>query len=163
MGFASRIRRTIKGLFSGSPRRPEHLSTYPNSCLRALKKARWIIEGKCVSADTFLPDTRTADRRDDDCCETSVNWEDDSGAFTYTLEKMGCDSAHGAARLPVSEIDRLRKVAETFCGLSYERSPTKGNQYHGNLLFAAELSTALTRQMAGTLAMYSELLDKKTA
>ena len=162
MGFLTWVRRGIEHLFSGSVRRPQQASAYPDSCLRALKKEKWIIGGRFVSTDAILPDFRTADIRDDAYFETSVNWEDDSAALDFTLEGMGNESSHGAARLSYGELDRLRKRQESTGGFSYERSPVTGNDYHGNILFSSELPKAVIRQMASSLAHYSELIERQS-
>ena len=136
----------------------ETVNGLPATCLRGLRLSKWVVEGRYVATEAFLPDKRTAANRADGGLETSVNWEDDNTVEARTLADVSM-AQHGAARITTAEITRAsRTTAAIITPLSCERKPLRNNPYHGNIVYCATIPKILRTQLAATLAMKSRLI-----
>lgn len=135
---------------------------FPEHCLRGLRESKNLItiaSGKAlVDTTAFLPDYRTAESNGHGWVETSINWEDDDGATQMAFSARQ-QAEYGAARLPLSEIER---IAATNGGLRHERKQTTVgdviNNYHGNLLYDPSLPKSFHKMVASALALASAFL-----
>jgi hypothetical protein len=97
---------------------------------------------------------------------SNVNWQDDEHAIEFTLNqtKKGTEELHfkaGVAIVPRPEIDRIRERYIQMDILSYERRTLEDNPYHGNILLRVNMiKSPIMKQIAGTLAMYSQYLPR---
>ena len=130
---------------------------FPLTCLRGLRSSS-CFNGTSVTAKAFMPDISTAEKREDRCSETSVNFEDDHHAVVITHADTQ-NAKYGVARLPLSAIDHASIVlGEQRVVLNYERRKKPENQYHGNVLFAHGLTKNEIHALATVLAVRSRLL-----
>ena len=161
-----RLIRALRIWYHGSTRDgsvSEHdaktVNDLPASCLRGLRLARWVVDGRYVATEAFFPDSQTAGQREDGGLETSVNWEDDSTVESFTLADHGI-AQQCAARIATADIEHTsRTVVAVNRPLSCERKPQTGNQYHGNIVYSARTPKILRKQLAATLASRSSLVS----
>lgn len=160
----SRIVRTLRGRNDGPTGAESNdsvdaeIGELPESCLRGLRKPKWIVEERFVASEAFMPDPRTATTREDGGMETSVNWEDHARVEDLTLEDR-TTAEHGAARLlreHVRSASRGARSAPLLC----ERQPLADNEHHGNIVFPAGTPKVLQVQLAGAMAMKSHLIKR---
>jgi len=53
------------------------MSDFPDTCIRGIAKKNQIsVDEVTVLAALYMPDSRTAETREDGCQEISINWED---------------------------------------------------------------------------------------
>jgi hypothetical protein len=103
---------------------------------------------------------KRADQQDSADCyqEQSINWRDDDGALTLLFNQRKPDSSiqfkAGAAVLSRHELDRLISRPALKQRLSYERSETTDNRYHGNLLLRKEVSRSTMKMIAASIATW---------
>lgn len=113
---------------------------------------------RLIATEAFLPNRKSAETRQDQGFETSVNWEDDSKVERFTLADKGT-AQHGAARLSTARIAHTSQVTAVKGSLSCERQTVPGkNPYHGNIVYAAHVSKPLEKQLAAMLALSSEFV-----
>jgi hypothetical protein len=122
---------------------------YPEYCLRGISKVSDVTPDGRIGATAFYPDERTTEKRIDNCMETSINWEDDDHALFLTLKLF----QFGTVRLERAEIDRINTLPASNNEIAYERSPQPNNPYHGNILFRNNISNAVRKMIAGSLAL----------
>lgn len=137
----------------------DELSTpSPEHCLRGLRKKDWLGPNDEVLGVAFDPDKRTADARKDGGEETSINFEDDAQALSFTLSQKD-QAQHGAARLPLRAIENVNTLPGSLDTLTIERQPiagtadTRGNPYHGNIVFRKDIQKQIKRMICGALAL----------
>lgn len=126
---------------------------YADTCIRGVRKAEWI-DGDIISSLVFEPDFRTCDQRDDRGYETSINWEDNDQAVSYTLRQP--IAKFGALRLPRKAIDRVNEKPQSTNSLKYERKISQDNRdnpYHGNIVYLHDVPKPKIKQIAATLAL----------
>jgi hypothetical protein len=130
--------------------------TFPDNCIRGVPNNDFVIADGSVASHLFNPKRQNENQRDDGWNETSINWEDDGDAITFTLEIRKDDNTYqyeiGVVRIPRQEIDRINSHPTTIGLLSYERQPLMENPYHGNILFRQGIPTPKVRQLAASLA-----------
>jgi hypothetical protein len=140
---------------------------FPDHCLRGISKGHiqnTLPELNKVSAVVFYPDESTSAYRLDSGTETSINWEDDDKALEFTLNQTKDDLPQfpgGAVRLSRTAIEYVNTRPGMQGSLSYERAPLPENQYHGNIVFRANLSKHVIKMIAAALAMESSQIIKK--
>ena len=122
---------------------------FPVNCIRGIRKSSWVNDEGKVSGLAFEPDLRTKDNREDQGCETSINWEDDSNALSFTLKEY----EHGVVRLQTQKIDYVNRIHGALDSLKLERDLLPKNPYHGNLVFSGRLRKIEIKQIASTLAL----------
>jgi hypothetical protein len=138
----------------------------PGSCLRGIRRQEWLYrsdEGVHVHQVAFMPEESAMPAADErGWLETSVNWEDDDGAVSFTraqrTDKGHSLNAHGVARLATTAVHGWIQAAPIRDTLSCERRPLPDNRYHGNLLFHSSLPKPMLRMLAGALALKSRLV-----
>lgn len=131
------------------------MNDLPDSCLRGLRKPSWVDEQNLISTEAFLPDPRTAERRQDRGRETSVNWEDDTHVESFTLTDKS-NAQYGAARIATAHIVQTSDTAVAIARpLSCERQRLSQNQYHGNIVYSVDVSSRMERMLAAALALKS--------
>jgi len=121
--------------------------------LRSLRKADWVNGGVVLTA-AFVPDTRTAEERADGGGEVSVNWEDHERVEGFALGEFP-QAAHGLARLPRAQVDRVNGLPGSLATLMCERRVRDDNPHHGNVVFRRGLGKPHTAMIAGALALAS--------
>jgi hypothetical protein len=137
----------------------ETVTDLPDSCLRGLRKQDWVDDRFIISAAAFEPDSRTAAGRKDGGKETSVNWEDDSKVESFTFEDK-INAQYGAARISTTQIVQTSNTAAALATpLSCERQRLPGNQYHGNIVYSANLNKRMERLLAASLALKSSFVS----
>ena len=133
---------------------------FPETCLRGLRKPDWIDEN-VIQTPAFIPDHRTSETRADGGQETSINWEDDAEVEKFTLSNKD-NAKFGAARISISHIqatsDQTKMVKNP---LTYERKPLHGNDYHGNIVFKADVKKRTVKMLAAALALKSEFVPSQ--
>jgi hypothetical protein len=135
-----------------------NVTDLPDSCLRGLRKPSWVDEEHLIQTETFVPDPRTAARREDRGKETSVNWEDDSQVESFTLTDKS-NAQYGAARLSTVHIVQTSDTAAAIeRPLSCERQRLSQNQYHGNIVYSANVSRRMEKMLAAALALKSRFV-----
>ena len=136
----------------------EAITALPNSCLRGLRKANWVLDGSLIATDAFAPDSRTAEQRTDGGKETSVNWEDDSQAEKLTLSDKN-KAGYGAARIATADIAQTSNtVVAVATPLLCERKRLPENPYHGNIVFSAKVGKRMEMMLAASLALKSSFI-----
>jgi hypothetical protein len=128
--------------------------------LRGLRKGDWVSGGVILTA-AFLPDTRTVEGRADGGMEVSINWEDDASVETRALAEWP-QAAHGVARLPRAEVDRLNGIQSCLDALLCERQKLEDNPHHGNVVFRSGLAKLHVAMIAGALALASSHVARPT-
>ena len=108
-----------------------------------------------------MPDPRTASNRVDGGMETSVNWEDHPGVEQLTLVDRST-AEHGAARLPRAQIHSASRGAP-LAPLLCERQQLPGNDHHGNIVFPKGTARLIQVQLAGAMALKSQLIRRPNA
>lgn len=131
----------------------DEVDNLPQTCLRGLKKADWVKDGSILTP-AFLPDQRTAEARADGGQEVSVDWEDDDNVEARALAQWR-QAAHGLARLPRSEADRINRMPNTLRALLCERYRLDDNPHHGNIVFTRGLAKHHIPMIASALALAS--------
>jgi hypothetical protein len=127
----------------------------PNNCLRGLRKRDWVDDRFIIQTDAFTPNSETAKTRKDGGRETSVNWEDDAQVENFTLSNKG-NAQYGAARISTTQIIQTSDTAAMVATpLSCERRRLPENQYHGNIVFAANVNKRTEKMLAAALALKS--------
>lgn len=130
--------------------------SFPDSCLRGVRKQNDMTPEGGVASTVFLPDSRTAANRADGGQELSINWEDDTTVLDFTLQFKVAGQyqfPQGVVQLPRQEIDRINTLPTAKNALSYERAPLADNPYHGNLVFRSDLSKQMINMIAATIAL----------
>jgi hypothetical protein len=114
-----------------------------------------------IQTGAFVPDVRTAGTRQDGGRETSVNWEDDAHVESFTLTNKS-NAQHGAARIPTLEIIKTSNTVVMIASpLSCERRRLPDNQYHGNIVYSANVSSRLEKMLAAALALKSRYVPPR--
>ena len=118
---------------------------YPPKMLRGISSFDFIENGILLEQAFNLDPVR-----EDGYCEISITWYDSEDAFNTIMNQISekkneLQFKAGAAELDRSELVRVMKPHFIESNLSYERSPTKSNRYHGNLLVKNSLSKQLKR------------------
>jgi hypothetical protein len=134
----------------------------PAACLRGLKKQTWVTAENRVETAAFVPDGRTAEKREDKGKEVSVNWEDNDTVLDMTFENR-MQTAHGVARLQRSEVNALNVKTPPPPVVVYERrrdDQNPDNKHHGNLVYRDGLSPPLEKMIAAALALASEFVPR---
>jgi hypothetical protein len=135
-----------------------NVNDLPDSCLRGLRKASWVDEQHLIATEAFIPDHRTAAGRQDGGKETSVNWEDDSQVEPFTLTDKN-NAQYGAARISTAQIVHTSDTAVAIeSPLSCERQRLSHNQYHGNIVYSANVSSRMEKMLAAALALKSRFV-----
>lgn len=128
----------------------------PSTCLRGLRRKDWVVDG-LVETIAFIPNPKSAERREDRGLETSVNWEDDSSVECFTLADS--NAQHGAARISTADIEHVSLTMRAVNRLlSCERRPQASNPYHGNIVYSATNHKVVQKQLAASLALKSRLV-----
>ena len=134
------------------------MPSYPAECLKGITDDVSVQDG-LIGSNLFQ--FRINPDRSDDYLESSINWNDDSNALTFTLAQVKENNIkqfkQGVAILPRNEIDRLRKRASVNKLLSYERQKLEDNPYHGNLVLRQGLHKAIMRTISAGLALASRI------
>ena len=134
------------------------VNALPATCLRGLRLASWVEQGRYVATAAFIPNEKTAALRQDGGLETSVNWEDNSNVEAYTLGNHS-NAQHGAARITTAHIEHTSLSAVGMNRpLLCERKPEPDNQYHGNIVYSASISKLVKKRLAATLALKSQFV-----
>ena len=134
---------------------------FPDNCIRGIAKRTQIsIDRANVLAAVFMPNSKTAETREDGCQETSINWEDNEEVMSFTLNHRPSPDQffsypNGAVRVPRAKIDDINTFNGTQDGVFYERQKIPGNDYHGNIVFKKELTKTQINFIANMLAAAS--------
>lgn len=122
-----------------------------------MRKLEWVDDRFLIATDAFIPYSKTAATRKDSGQETSVNWEDDSRVENFTLTDS--NGQYGAARISTVHIVQTSEEAAALeSPLSCERQRLPGNDYHGNIVFAAKLKKRTVNMLAASLALKSRFV-----
>ena len=136
---------------------------YPESCVRGIQSAEWVLPDGSILTGLFQFDPAKA--RPDGWVEQCVNWHDDDGAVELVLNQRTENGAFqfkgGAAIVSREEIDRIRAAPNRHNMVSYERQPLAGNPYHGNVLLNSSVPTAVRKQIQATLALYARFVSRR--
>lgn len=134
-------------------------ASLPGTFLRGIRKRDFINDDGSAHYTAFEP-PKANPRRNDGGAELSVNWEDDSGALELLFRDRS-NSEGGVARVSLKVLGVVNAApAAKPDALRPERAPTKGNSYHGNIVFRGDLGKPLVRLIAGTLALYAEVVRR---
>jgi len=131
---------------------------YPDTFLRGISKGDLIIpETGGVTAELFLPNSKSAVAREDGCEDISINWEDNEDVVAFTLLLKKNESMYqfpnGLVRLNTEEIHRINSLPTMDAPLSYERNELENNPYHGNIVYKSGLTPRIKRMIATSLAI----------
>ena len=129
---------------------------FPEHCLRGIPNQGFLLDGgPDVTQDLFYYNLKGD--RGDGWVETSVSWRDNDEAVDITLGLTKDDGSIkflvGLAVLPTEKLEHAQRLPSRPDSLHYERSPEPDNEYHGNILFNAELDVKIIRMVASTLAL----------
>jgi len=125
---------------------------YPKEFLRGIANKEFIDNGHVLYSAFQFDDTG----RDDGNREASINWLDDEGAITLTLNQRKDNGklqfTGGVARI---DLNYAKMILHNFSqvGFSYERAPLEINKYHGNLLLDNSLSKQTKQMLMAGLAL----------
>ncbi len=131
---------------------------FPEKFLRGIPNSNFLDEYNYPTSDLFYFKKRSGSEcRLDGYLEESINWQDDDGAFDLLFLQKKEDGNYqfkaGAAILSKNEFDRLmNKPVSTKGQLSYERSETPGNKYHGNILLKNDVPDRVMKKIAASIA-----------
>lgn len=92
--------------------------------------------------------------------ETSINWEDNDGVMSFTLNyrvngETNLAFPNGAVRVPTEKLDAINTFDGTRDSIFYERAKIAGNDYHGNIVFKKHLSKTQINFIINMLAAAS--------
>ena len=110
--------------------------------LRGLKK-EWINKYGLLKKSAFIFEPN--EKRKDDFQEASINWVDDSNAYTQILNQMNkrkpeeFQFTYGYAIAKLSELNRTLAPFKNKGIFGYERDKLVDNPYHGNLLLKKDV------------------------
>lgn len=128
---------------------------FPDNCLKGVPNNTFLNKDGTVGSHLFH--FKLERTREDGWIEHSINWEDDKSVVQLTLLQTKTDGElqfrGGVVRLPREEADRLNNRPTVKGLLSYERQPTKGNPYHGNILLQGGTSKPTMKLIAAGLAL----------
>jgi len=142
---------------------------YPDELLRGIPNDTFVEDGFPTSVLFHFEKRDEQPERADGCQEQSINWRDDDGALTLLLDQRRPDSSiqfkAGAAVLSRCELDRLISRPALKQRLSYERSETADNRYHGSLLLRKGVSRSGMKMIAASIAAWcvSEIIPNPLA
>jgi hypothetical protein len=141
---------------------------FPDNCIRGIQKIKYVHQDTdTVSSQLFLPNERTSKDRPDKGQETSINWEDNDTVLEFTLDSRDENDQtklafpHGAVRLPRHVIDKVINEANTINAITYERNKLPNNNFHGNIVFRAELPRHTITMIANVFALYCSKVLRK--
>jgi len=131
---------------------------YPDELLRGIPNHGFIEDEYPTSVLFYFEKRDDQPDRADGYQEQSINWRDDDGALTLLISQRKPDSSiqfkAGAAVLSRCELDRLISRPALKQRLSYERSGTADNRYHGNLLLRKGVSNRAMKMIAASIATW---------
>ena len=140
--------------------------SFPNSCLRGIRKSDWLTDDGKVLGIAFEPNFKPKEdqRRTDGYWDASINWEDSNEVVAITRNDKSGNGQYGVIRVQREGLD----YSKTQLGVDdsgrhmfdYERAPLRGNPYHGNILFLESLGRQHARMVAGAIAaFYASILN----
>ena len=119
-----------------------------------------LIEGNSVNWTAFTPPSNSLVNG---WKESSINWEDDSGAINNLLQQKNKNGdpkfKAGIVRISRNEIDKIIEHFKIFEKFSYNRDRLDNNKYHGNLLFAENMKSELKATICGSLSRYAKFVE----
>ena len=132
---------------------------YPDFFLRGILNNTQVDENGCVKIDIFQFNENPNEERE--FLELSINWYDNDESLDILFQQKKDNGEiifkFGAAKIPLFDVDRLRKKNFVFKQfLHYERSILENNQYHGNLLLSKQINKSLKNQVRSYLALMVE-------
>ncbi len=138
----------------------EDIIPFPDHFIRGIVQKKHIIaETEGVTYELFLPNTKTAQLRDDGGEEVSINWEDHDAVLQFTLdmkiENTGYLFPNGAVRLKKDELHRINATPTLENTITYERKKLPNNDYHGNIVYKNGLTDRVKKMIAYYIAATS--------
>ena len=127
------------------------MESFPERCIRGLSDKEDVTQEGRVNSQALYPNFKPKTQRPDKAFETSINWEDDETVIAFT-RKQREQSAYGVAALRLEAIDYEIRASRAVGLLTYERQKLPSNQYHGNIVFAQEISQRFAKTLAAALA-----------
>lgn len=140
--------------------------TYPDNCIKGITHPDYLSKDHVsVRTHLFYFNEKEPENieRTDGWDEQSINWGDDSAAVQFTMKQTNSDGEPlfrvGVGLFPRSELDRLSSLKRPEINgiLSYERNTLPDNRYHGNLLLRKLTPKDIMIQIAGALALCTEV------
>ena len=132
---------------------------YPSELIRGVANRDFLDnEGR---ASALLFQFEDTDRLDG-FLESSICWLDNNDALIITMGQRRKDDATayqfkiGVAVLSRAKLDNVIKSPNAKDAISYERRPTEGNPYHGNILIKSNIEKKTRTMIAGTIAMCTD-------
>lgn len=130
-------------------------SNYPEKYIRGISLKEAIDESGLVTYSVFdFSINAECDRE-----ESSVNWFDDKNALNEIISRKHDKKPEklqfefGVAIFPTAELDKIKKRPLGIqCQLDYERHPSNGNEFHGNLFIRKGLPKPLKTMIKSLLA-----------
>ena len=136
---------------------------YPDSLIRGISHPNLINDDGLPGADLFPFDKESTHLPG--YHEESINWCDDQDAIRHTFDQKKDDGDFqfkaGIAILPRSELDRFKYNAHLKNRFDYERCCRDTNKYHGNLLLKKDTPKQVKRVIAGTLALFAQVIKRE--
>ena len=134
---------------------------FPDRCFRGIRHQDYCKRGK-VWGPVFYPNNSPQFIRPDGACETSVNWDDDEYALSFTMGRLE-QSKYGVAALPLITLqeENIKEPINHKLSWDHKRDPNDcKNKYHGNIIFSNTMDKALQRISAGILAEKSKYIPR---
>ena len=128
---------------------------YPDSFYRGISK-------RCMQDGFLLPESFQIDGgRDDGFGEISITWNDETAAFDVIAsqknDRTGCFQFDaGISRIEIKVFEEQMKPQIMVKNVDYERRPTEGNKYHGNILVKDSLSRGLKNMLRAQFALMAQ-------
>lgn len=132
---------------------------------------RGMSSSDCLTTDGYLSeaafrfDDYNSNERQDNYCELSINWNDDSGALDVLLNQHKPFKTEPQFKIGYCKFDKamIQAVMKSYIDnkdFSYERKPiscdakndVSENKYHGNLLLNSNVDKRTKRAIQCTLA-----------
>lgn len=138
---------------------------FPERCLRGLRdkdhielnqngRAFWILS-KAFEPNWKTREDRISSRGKSDHYESSVNWEDQAAEPFQILCNDSKNTGHGIVSIRLADLTEAKRVNPLAAtSLEWERDKIKGNPFHGNLLFAGNLTKPIARELAAVVATH---------
>lgn len=132
------------------------MTNFPSNCIKGIPHKELCTGKSGVLGELFVFD-ESRDLRPDGWVPSSINWEDDGNAISFTLKQRRNGSIRykaGVALIPTAELRRLkRSPAMGYGTFSFERNKSNGNDYHGNLLMAEGTEKRIKVMLRSGLAL----------
>lgn len=136
---------------------------YPDRCLKGILNNQFVSDNGIAKANLFYFEESKYSRADG-WVEQSINWEDDANAIGFTLNQRKLDGSikfsSGVAVVPTEVINWHKRSISLQDRFSYERAKITGNKYHGNLLLKEGTPKLTMQQLAGSLALHAQVIER---